>query len=119
MKNFTEKEFSCKCGACGKGFEDMQPSLINSIQVARHLAGVPFNINSAIRCEEHNTNTGGSETSAHLTGHAVDISCDSSTQRYNIVGGLLAAGFNRILVYPTFIHVDTDGSKPQNIITLM
>jgi uncharacterized protein YcbK (DUF882 family) len=97
----------------------MQPSLIDHLQVARNLAGVPFNINSAIRCEEHNTKIGGSPTSAHLTGYAVDISCDSSTKRLQLVGGLLAAGFNRVLLYPTFIHVDTDGSKPQNIISLM
>ena len=119
MEHFTEEEFSCKCGACDKGFADMQPETIDKLQVARHLADTSFKINSAIRCKEHNTSIGGSETSAHLTGHAIDISCPSSTKRFKIVKGLIDAGFNRVLIYPSFIHTDTDSSKPQNIITLM
>lgn len=120
MKHFSEKEFACKCGACDKGFVDMQTCLVDHLQVARELADTPFKINSAIRCEQHNTNIGGSKTSAHMTGYAVDISCTSPTQRFKLMAGLLGAGFNRILVYPNFIHVDTDESKEaQHIISLM
>ena len=119
MEHFTKEEFSCKCGACDKGFADMQASLIDHVQVARHLANTSFKINSAIRCEEHNTNIGGSPTSAHLTGHAVDISCRSAASRFKIIKGLQGAGFRRVLIYNTFIHADTDPSKDQDIITLM
>jgi uncharacterized protein YcbK (DUF882 family) len=120
MKHFSEKEFACKCGACDKGFKDMRGSLIDHLQVARELADTPFKITSAIRCERHNTLVGGVSTSAHMTGHAVDISCTSSTQRFKLIAGLLGAGFHRILVYPNFIHVDTDSSKEaQHIISLM
>lgn len=119
MEHFTEEEFSCKCGACDKGFNDMVPELIDKIQVARHLADTSFKINSAIRCEEHNKAIGGSPTSSHMTGHALDISCDSSRKRFHIVNGLLDAGFTRVLLYPNFIHTDVDHSKDRDIITLM
>lgn len=119
MEHFTEEEFSCKCGACDKGFNDMVPELIVKIQAARYLANTSFKINSAMRCEEHNTAVGGSPTSSHLTGNAVDIACDSSRKRFQIVNGLLDAGFTRVLLYTNFIHADVDHSKDQDIIVLM
>jgi uncharacterized protein YcbK (DUF882 family) len=119
MKHFSEEEFSCKCGACDKGYAEMQPSLIDHLQVARELAGTSFRINSAIRCQEHNANIGGVDTSAHLSGHAVDIAYGSSQQLFKIVKGLLDAGFTRVLIYSSFVHADTDDSKPQHILKRM
>ncbi|MEI3478399.1 MAG: hypothetical protein V8Q84_03980 [Bilophila sp.] len=59
---------------------------------------------------------GGVEDSAHARGHAVDIRCASSHERFRIVSALLEAGFRRIEAAPTWIHADNDPLKPQDVI---
>ena len=114
LENFHKSEFSCGCG-CGLGFEQMDRKLLNRIDIAREFAGVPFVINSSIRCAKHNAKEGGRFNSAHLTGNAVDLRSKNSNDRFKIIEALLCAGFNRIGVYDTFIHIDNDPSKPQKV----
>jgi uncharacterized protein YcbK (DUF882 family) len=103
-----------------KYHDDIEPDerLVLLLDEARLFAGIPFTINSGIRSPAHNASVGGSPDSAHLTGHAVDIRAVTSRHRFNIVDGLMAAGATRIGINPWrgFIHVDTDPSKPQNVI---
>ena len=54
--------------------------------------------------------------SAHTHGYAVDIKCTSSHYRFRIVSALLEAGFRRIEAGPTWVHVDNDSAKPQDVI---
>ena len=114
MKYFKEEEFNCKC--CGKNNMDYQTKLM--LDTARELAGVPFIINSACRCSEHNAKVGGSATSSHLKGIAVDIKAIGSRDRYLIYKGLLEAGFKRIGVANSFIHADNDTTKSQDVMWL-
>ena len=110
MRNFKKKEFACPC--CGK--QHMERSTTESLDDARSIAGVPFNINSGWRCKAHNEKVGGKKTSSHLTGWAVDIEATSSRQRFKILDGLIRAGFKRIGIGKTFIHADRDpGKSPQ------
>lgn len=115
MRFFKESEFFC-CLDCALGFKDMEKKFLSLIEDARDIAGVPFKINSSIRCTDHNKKVGGSKTSSHLKGTAVDISCTKSYERFKIVEGLIAAGFYRIGIAKTFIHVDDDTSKPKELI---
>jgi len=108
-RNFTHKEMQCPC--CGK--EAMGPDFMERLQTARDIAGIPFKINSGWRCNTHNAEVGGVETSSHLTGHAADIQADTSQKRLIIIDALLRAGFCRMGVAKTFIHVDDDENKPQ------
>lgn len=119
LTNFGAHEFECKCYKCGLGLKDMDEDFISRLELARVIAGVKFILTSAIRCEAHNRNVGGSETSAHLKGLAVDIKAEKSHERFKIIYGLIKAGFKRILIYKDFIHVDEDPSKPQEILTLL
>jgi zinc D-Ala-D-Ala carboxypeptidase len=96
----------------------LKPELVKMLDDARHIAGIPFKINSGFRTKEHNKKVGGVEDSAHLTGLAVDISCTNDSNRYKIVTALLAVGFNRIGWAKTFIHADCDTSKSANVIWL-
>ena len=114
LENFHKSEFQCGCG-CGLGSNDMSPKLLNRLDIAREFAGVPFVINSSIRCASHNEKIGGRINSAHLSGCAVDIKAADSSSRFKIIESLLCAGFNRIGVYATFIHVDNDQTKPQKV----
>ena len=106
-KYFRYDEFKCPC--CGENKTD--PKLIDMLDKARELAGVPFIINSGYRCEKHNKEVGGKSNSAHLKGKACDIACADGFSRFAIVNALLKTGFVRIGIAKTFIHVDIDDEK--------
>ncbi|GAA4652380.1 hypothetical protein GCM10023116_46640 [Kistimonas scapharcae] len=89
----------------------MDAGLLVHLDQARKIAGVPFTVTSAVRCEAHNTNVGGSPTSSHIKGYAVDIAARDDHQREQIVRGLVNAGFRRIGIAKTFVHVDVDPDK--------
>lgn len=112
MKYFKRKEFGCNC--CNE--VKISHELTTKLDEARELADTPFILNSAYRCEKHNAKVGGSKTSSHMKGYAVDIRVTSSANRFKILNALLAVGFNRIGIYKTFIHVDVDPDKPANVV---
>ena len=111
---FKKEEFRCR-DECGK--KDMQPALVKALNVARSLADVPFVIDSGVRCKKHNESkaVGGSPTSSHLKGWAVDIRVPDSHTRNRVIEGLVLAGFDRYGVYPTFIHADMDPDKEPEV----
>lgn len=113
VRYFNRNEFECKCG-CGLMCIDYE--LVKKLDFAREVAGVPFVINSACRCFEHNKEIGGLVNSSHLRGYAVDIAVSNSKDRFRILVALLSSGFNRFGVYRDFIHCDIDLDKPQNVI---
>ena len=108
---FTKREMACKCG-CGLVIENL--TLLDMLNNARGEAGVPFNINSWCRCESHNQKVGGSDASSHLTGEGVDIRANNDNDRHTILTALIRAGFNRIGIARTFIHVDISPCKNKN-----
>lgn len=110
---FSQEEFACKCGCEA---DNISPELVVRLNAARHAANTPFTITSGLRCVTHNASSGGSPSSSHLNGTAVDIKCTSSKQRYTIIQALLDAGFNRIGIAKSFIHVDIDPSKPTGVV---
>lgn len=112
MMYFTKHEFACPC--CGEVMID--PEMVSRLDTARGLADIPFVITSGFRCKEHNESVGGSPTSSHLNGTAVDLACTTGKDRYTIINSLLSAGFNRIGVADTFIHVDYDQNKTPEVI---
>lgn len=100
----------------GSGEKYMSKDFINKLDIARELAGVPFRINSGYRSKAHNTRIGSRETSSHRTGLAADIHCPDNLSRHKMIVAFLQAGFTRIGIGRTFIHVDLDTLKVQNVI---
>lgn len=90
--------------------------LCAKLDTARKVAGVPFRITSGLRTCSANTAALGVEGSAHLKGLAVDLAIDSGSDRFQVVKGLLAAGFVRIGCYDHHVHCDLDVEKPQNVL---
>ena len=113
-KYFDLDEFRCHC--CGALVIDY--NLIDLLDKARELAGVPFKIVSGYRCKKHNLEVGGKPNSAHLVGKAADIEAHDSRTRFKIVEALVKVGFNRIGIHKNFIHCDIDNTKPQNVLWL-
>ena len=111
LKHFKPHEFRCRCG-CSLGIDQMDTAMLAMLDAAREYAGIPFKINSAIRCQAHNNSVGGSANSSHLKGLAADIACEFSPARFLMLRELIFAGFHRIGVGSEFIHVDIDKDKP-------
>ena len=82
------------------------------LQNARNQAGIGFTITSGIRCPSYNKKSGGLASSAHLTGLAADIATPDGLTRHKLLSSLISAGFNRIGIAKSFIHVDIDSAKP-------
>jgi uncharacterized protein YcbK (DUF882 family) len=105
-KNFTLSEF-----ACHDGSKDIMVdyNLVQLLQKLRDHVGKSITITSAFRTASYNKKCGGIATSNHLIGKAADIKIAGM----NPLQVALAAekiGFKGIGVYPTFTHVDVQGS---------
>lgn len=95
---------------------NMNQEFLLKLDRAREVAQIPFKINSAYRTPEHNAKIGGKPNSSHLKGLAVDISVRDSRSRFIVLNALISVGFNRIGIADTFIHVDLDKDKSQQVI---
>lgn len=107
----------CRCG-CGLSKDDMNQPFLIQLYEAQSYSGNKFNFTSGIRCKDHNKKVGGSDTSSHLLGLAVDIECKTSRDRALIIKALIKAGLDRIGIGKTFIHVDNDINKAQDVFWL-
>jgi len=95
----------------------LKPALVELLDKAREIAGIPFVINSGYRTSEHNAEIGGVESSAHITGEAVDIRAINATEHFLITKALFQVGFKRISrKYLNHIHCDIAVDKPQNVL---
>lgn len=93
----------------------MDIDFLAKLDKARGFAKVPFVINSAYRSPEHPESIK-NPTSSHIKGLAVDIKATDSRTRYKVLNALIQVGFNRIGIADTFIHVDDDKDKTQQVI---
>lgn len=112
-RNFSRAEFACKCGC---GFDDIDRDLVELLQQIRSALGAPLTITSGCRCEEHNAKSGGAVTSAHVSGHAVDIACKDGHLRFRLLWLAIKAGIRRIGLHKTFIHLDNHPTNPQEVV---
>ena len=113
MKYFKLSEFDSP-DLPGSGTE-MNEEFLHMLDAARKIYGKPMRVNSGYRTGSHNKKVGGVSSSSHLKGLAADISCKSSNDRFNMIQAFLKAGFKRIGVAGSFIHVDNDKNKSQNV----
>ena len=114
LKHFSYEEFASPDVPHSGSY--MDDDFLSMLDNAREIAGIPFKINSGYRTIEHNYEAGGKPNSSHIVGKAADISVKGSRQRWIITEALIQAGFNRIGIAKTFIHVDSDDTKDANVI---
>jgi len=95
--------------------DNMNKEFLFVLDEAREFAGIPFIINSAYRSPDHPLSIK-NPSSSHIKGLAVDIKATDSITRFKIVKALIEVGFTRIGIADTFIHVDLDLDKTQNVI---
>lgn len=113
-EHFSKAEFACKCGC---GFDAVSRELVDILEASRQKTGLPYHINAGCRCPAHNAAVGGKPNSAHLRGLAADIACTDSHVRYALLRDLLTR-FRRVEIGNTWLHVDVDGTLPQEVVFL-
>lgn len=95
--------------------DNMDEEFLQRLDQARAFADIPFIINSAYRSPNHPLSIK-NPSSSHIKGLAVDIKATDNATRFKIIDALLFVGFKRIGIADTFIHVDMDYEKRQDII---
>lgn len=113
-KYFVEREFLKCTPACH--LSDMDPAFMDMLDRVRELAGIPLVLNSAYRSKAWEKTHGRPGTSTHCKGQAVDIRCSSDASRYRIVSAAVRLGLCRIGIGKTYVHLDADRDKTQNVI---
>lgn len=75
IQYFQRAEFRCQCGGryCNGFPAEMAEETVRLADEIRRRAGVPLNVNSGVRCKQHNADVGGVWNSLHLTGQAIDL----------------------------------------------
>ncbi|MGL4988675.1 MAG: D-Ala-D-Ala carboxypeptidase family metallohydrolase [Paraclostridium sp.] len=112
---FTEKETLVSATADSKGIrnilelkEHRENILFTAFRMdlIRTIVGKPLIVNSWFRSRKVNDAVGGSKTSAHMAGLAVDVMSNSITPT-QIKDKIIASGvsFDQLIVYNTFVHV--------------
>ncbi len=96
--------------------EEMQYGFMRLLLVTRLEAQMPFIMTSGWRTPQRNEDIGGNWRSAHLTGWAGDVKAVFSWQKFTIINAALTAGFNRIGIGNTFIHLDNKPGYVENVI---
>lgn len=111
VRHFRRSEF-------GQGEPGIEPDarLVELLDEARAVAGIPFIVTSGLRTKRRNAEVGGASESAHVTGHAVDLRAPTGRHRYLIISAGLEVGFSRIGIYPGHVHLDTAEHLPQAVI---
>lgn len=111
---FTEKDFQNAIPSCS--ISDMNEEFMVLLDKIRKICDFPFIINSAYRSEDYENKRGRNGTSSHTKGVAVDVQAITDRQKFLIVQTALANGITRIGVGTTFVHLDVDKNKTQNVI---
>ena len=97
----------------------MKPELLNGLVKLAEKTGFPvFDwINSGARSAYWNSKVGGVSNSSHKIPicSAVDIKAPTIAIRNKLVVYAKLVGFKRIGVGKTFVHLDTDDTKSQNV----
>ncbi len=108
-EHFSREEFACKCGC---GFATVDVDLLELLELIRVRFNKPVTINSACRCEIHNTAVGGSYGSKHKQGIAADIVV-RDTGSYDVYKFVDNHALNKygIGLYTGFTHVDVRQNK--------
>lgn len=111
---FKSTDFACPC--CGG--MDIRVETIDLVERMQDLIEYPLRITSGYRCHRRNSDpaVGGSPQSPHLDGLAVDIACESDSQRWEIVAAAMECGAKGVWIYSSHVHVDLktrSGNRPR------
>jgi uncharacterized protein YcbK (DUF882 family) len=109
-EHFNLSEFECSCCKTVK----LDGRIVSLLQKIRERVNSPLHINSGYRCPKHNKDIGGSPTSQHMDGLAVDLACPSKITlvKFNDIAKECGAVRVGMYVASNFLHISvTDQHK--------
>tara|TARA_R110000744_G_scaffold5046_4_gene17788 strand:+ start:1193 stop:1552 length:360 start_codon:yes stop_codon:yes gene_type:complete len=109
LKYFSLDEFDSP-DEVGSGAK-MSRGFLLTLDKIRADYGKPLRVNSGYRSVKHNLKVGGRVGSSHVKGVAVDLHCNNSGDRTNLLKAIYKNGINRVGIGKTFIHIDIDNNK--------
>lgn len=87
-------------------YKEMNPILLHHLEIIRGLLKVPLTITSSYRGKIYNRKVGGSESSQHLLGNAVDIKKDFTGLKLRRMVLYCLNNDLSIGISGKFIHID-------------
>lgn len=107
----------------GKGVDPLCAAMLD---IARERSGFPYVVSSASRTEKEQEELirqgKGAKGSLHVMSNspsgkarAFDLEWDGRDRLAQMILDLMAVGFNQILVYDTYLHVEWDEGKVKHI----
>lgn len=126
-EHFTIEELTHSDIAVRKGIDNTPNAealanlaeLALSLEKVRDLLGVPIHINSAYRSPKLNSATGGSSTSAHMTGQAADFVAPQFGTPKEIAIEIAASDiqFDQLIFEGAWVHFGIRGDMRHQILT--
>ena len=113
--NFTKIELNCKCGCkTPANIEANLTRLAEQLELLRRHIGLPLQVTSGYRCEEHNRLCGGAPESQHTQGLAADGWVRGKTPAQVRDAALRVSLFRMggIGLYKGWVHVDIRANGP-------
>ena len=88
-------------------------------EVRRRLGGRVISVSSGYRCRALNRAVGGSRTSAHLTGHAVDFNCYGFGEPLEVCRALAGSdlAFDQMIEEGSWCHISFDPRLRRQVLT--
>jgi hypothetical protein len=77
-RNLSHNEFRCQCNFKSCTTTTIYTPTARSFQLLRDHLGIALKVNSGFRCQRHNDAVGGSSSSYHKLGAAIDIAVPDS-----------------------------------------
>lgn len=126
-EHFTLEEFTASDIALRKGIDNTPSADIVAnlselavvLEKVRELLGVPMHINSGYRSPKLNSAVGGSSTSAHMMGQAVDFIAPSFGTPKEIAIEIAASdiAFDQLIQEGNWVHLGIRGDMRRQILT--
>lgn len=109
---------ACKCGCQGNNIDN---SIIYAALEIEAQTKRKIKITSGFRCKKYNKKILGAPNSAHCPdtegkSYALDIHCNDSKRRYELLNAILNIKIGRIGIYENHIHIDTSPHHLMGII---
>ena len=104
FKPYDKNSFSCKCGC---GTNNIYEEFIDFMNYLYKETDTVYEINSGVRCINHNKKVGGKENSDHIYGKAIDVKTLTIEDRSLVVYYAFKFGIPRAIVYTDkyFVHL--------------
>lgn len=127
-QHFTLEELTNSDLAIRKGIDnnpdaetfDNLAHVATNLELVRSVLGNhPLRINSGFRCDELNRLVGGSKTSAHLEGWAVDFTCPEYGTPRSVCIAIDSSGidFDQLIYEGTWVHISFKPTNRREVLT--